>query len=156
MPTWPTGHDGASGPCSHMASFLHDWALVGISRRHGGLCLTNSGFWKYSWAHSVMLCRWAIRCCLRAWRPRASSKGLLLCPLRTEISPVPLKLLMMLCTVDGEICKAFAIWRWGTLFLKYPTIFLRTLKYYLYIITKLYICIENLHYNNYRYILFIY
>ncbi len=21
---WPTGHDGASGPCSHMASFLHD------------------------------------------------------------------------------------------------------------------------------------
>ncbi len=26
---WPTGHDGASGPCSHMASFLHDRALVG-------------------------------------------------------------------------------------------------------------------------------
>ncbi len=25
---WPTGHDGASGPCSHMASFLHDRALV--------------------------------------------------------------------------------------------------------------------------------
>ncbi len=33
---------------------------------------------------------------------------------------------MMLCTVDDEICKAFAIWRWGTLFLKYSTIFLRT------------------------------
>ncbi len=32
---WPTGHDGASGPCSHMASFLHDRALVGICR----LCL---------------------------------------------------------------------------------------------------------------------
>ncbi len=29
---WPTGHDGASGPCSHMASFLHDRALVGICR----------------------------------------------------------------------------------------------------------------------------
>ncbi len=29
---WPTGHDGASGPCSYMASFLHDRALVGICR----------------------------------------------------------------------------------------------------------------------------
>ncbi len=27
---WSTGHDGASGPCSHMASFLHDRALGGI------------------------------------------------------------------------------------------------------------------------------
>ncbi len=35
----PTGHDGASGPCSHMASALHDRALVGICRWHGGLCL---------------------------------------------------------------------------------------------------------------------
>ncbi len=31
------------------------------------------------------------------------------CPLRTEISPVSLKILMMLCTVDDEICKGFAI-----------------------------------------------
>ncbi len=29
---WPTGHDGASGPCSHMAAFLHDRALVWICR----------------------------------------------------------------------------------------------------------------------------
>ncbi len=36
---WPTGHDSASGPCSHMASFLHDRALAGICRWHGGLCL---------------------------------------------------------------------------------------------------------------------
>ncbi len=36
---WPTEHDGASGPCSHMASFLHERALVGICRWHGGLCL---------------------------------------------------------------------------------------------------------------------
>ncbi len=34
-----TGHDVASGPCSHMAYFLHDIALVGICRWHGGLCL---------------------------------------------------------------------------------------------------------------------
>ncbi len=39
-----------------------------------------------------------------------------------------LNLLMILCTVDDEICKAFAIWHWGTLFLKYSTIFLRTLS----------------------------
>ncbi len=36
---WLTGHDGASGPCSHMASFLHDRALVGICKWHGRLCL---------------------------------------------------------------------------------------------------------------------
>ncbi len=35
----PTGHEGTSGPCSHMASFLHDRALVGICICHGGLCL---------------------------------------------------------------------------------------------------------------------
>ncbi len=41
-----------------------------------------------------------------------SNKGLRPCPLRTEISPVSLILLMMLCTVDDAICKAFAIWHW--------------------------------------------
>ncbi len=35
MSLGPTGHDGASGPCSHMASFLHDRALVDICRWHG-------------------------------------------------------------------------------------------------------------------------
>ncbi len=39
----------------------------------------------------------------------ASNKGLRPCPLSTEISPVSLKLLMMLCTVDNKICKAFVI-----------------------------------------------
>ncbi len=115
---WPTGHDSASGPCSHMASFLHDRALVGICRWHGGL-FTDSGFWKYSWAHLVMSmtesCRWVMQCRLRARRPRASNKGLRPCALRTDIFPVFLNLLM-LCTVDYEICKAFAIWCWGTLF----------------------------------------
>ncbi len=37
--SWPTRHDAASGPCSHMASFLHDIDLVGNCRWHGGLCL---------------------------------------------------------------------------------------------------------------------
>ncbi len=89
------------------------------------IVFTESGFWKYSWAHLVMSmtesCRWVMQCCLRAWRPRASNLGLRPCPLRTEISPVTLTPLM-LCTVDNKICKAFAIWHWGTLFLKYFTI----------------------------------
>ncbi len=87
------------------------------------IVFTDSGFWKYSWAHLVMSmtesCRWVMQCRLRAWRPRASNKGLRPHPLRTEISPVSLNLLMMLCSVDDEICKAFVIWHWGTLFLKY-------------------------------------
>ncbi len=52
-------------------------------------------------------------------RARTSYKGLRPYPLSTEICPVSLNLLMMLCTVDDEICKAFAIWCWGMLFLKY-------------------------------------
>ncbi len=63
-------------------------------------------------------CLWVMQCHLRARRPRASNKGLRPCPLRTEISPVSLNLLMMLCTVYDEIYKAFAIWHWGTLTLK--------------------------------------
>ncbi len=91
------------------------------------IVFTDSGFWKYSWAHLVMSmtesCWWVMQCLLRAQRPWASNKGLRPCPLSTEISPVSLNLLMMLCTVDDAICKAFAIWRWGMLFLKYSTIF---------------------------------
>ncbi len=34
--------------------------------------------------------------------------GIQPCSLRTEISPLSLNILMMLCTVDDEICKAFA------------------------------------------------
>ncbi len=96
------------------------------------IVFTDSGFWKYSWAHLVMSmtesCRWVMQCHLRARRPWASNKGLRPYPLRTEISPVSLNLLMMLCTVDDEICKTFAIWCWGTVFLKYSTIVLRTLS----------------------------
>ncbi len=40
-----------------------------------------------------------------ARRPRASDKSIMPCPLRTEISPVSLILLMMLYTVDDEMCK---------------------------------------------------
>ncbi len=110
--------------------FLHDraWHLQMAWR----IEFTDSGFWKYSWARLVMSmtesCRWVMQCRLRAWRPLAFNKGLQPCPLRTDISPVSLNLLMMLCTVNDEICKAFAILHWGTLFLKYSSIFLRTLS----------------------------
>ncbi len=96
------------------------------------IVFTDSCFWKYSWAHLLMSmtdsCRWVTQCQLRARRPRASNKGLLPCPLHTEISPVSHNLLMILCTVDDDICKAFTIWFWGRLFLKYSTIFLQTLS----------------------------
>ncbi len=41
--------------------------------------------------------------------PEAFNKDLRPCPLHTEISPVSLNLFIMLCTVNDEICKAFAI-----------------------------------------------
>ncbi len=40
-----------------------------------------------------------MQCRLRAWRPRASNEGLRPCPLHTQISPVSMNLLMMLCTL---------------------------------------------------------
>ncbi len=52
-------------------------------------------------------------------KTQASNKGFWPCPLCREISPVSPNLMMMLCTVDDEICKAI---------LKYSTIFLRTLS----------------------------
>ncbi len=71
------------------------------------------GVWKYSWAYLVMSmsepCWWEMQYRLRARRTRASNKGLWPCPLRTEIYPVSLNLLMMLCTVDDEICKVLTL-----------------------------------------------
>ncbi len=128
---WPTGHDSAAGPCSHMASFF--------------------AWWSFSWhLQMVRYCvywQWFLEAFLVQFRnvndrimpmsnavlsegPKTteSNKGLWPCPLCTDISPVSLNLLMMLCTVDDEICKAFAILHWGLMFLKWSTIFLRTLS----------------------------
>ncbi len=67
------------------------------------IVFTNIGFWIYSWAHLVMSMTesywWVMQCRLRAWRPQASNEGLRPCPLHTEISPVSVNLLMMLCTL---------------------------------------------------------
>ncbi len=84
-----TRHDGASGPCSHMASFLHDRALVGIYRWYCRLCLPTvvSGSIAGLFIMSIQeLCWWVMQHRLRTRRPRASNKGLQPCPLRTEIS----------------------------------------------------------------------
>ncbi len=69
------------------------------------IVFTDSGFCKYSWAHLIM----SMTESCHARRPWASNKGFQPCPLRTEISPVSMNLLMLLCTVDYEICKAFEI-----------------------------------------------
>ncbi len=58
-------------------------------------------------------------------RSRLFSLGLRPCPLRTEIPPDSLNLLIMLCTVEGEISKSLPIFLWGTLFLNISIIFSR-------------------------------
>ncbi len=96
------------------------------------IVFTDGGFWKHSWAHLVMSmtesCRWVMQCRLRTQRKRASNKGLRPCPLRTEISPVSLNLLMMLFTADDEIYKDFTNNVHQHQIAKYYTIFLRSLS----------------------------
>ncbi len=62
---------------------------------------------------------------LRDRRSRLFSLGLRPCPLHTEIPPDSLNLLIMLCTVEGEISKSLPIFLWGTLFLNISIIFSR-------------------------------
>ncbi len=110
---WPTGHDGASGPCSHMASFLHDSA--------------DCVYWQ--WFLEVFLGPFSyVNDKIMPMSDAVSSEGihqrsLALSLMHRDFSSFS-ETLMMLCTVDDEISIAFAIWHWGTLFLKYSTIFL--------------------------------
>ncbi len=66
-----------------------------------------------------------MQCRLRDRRSRLFSLGLRPCPLRTEIPPDSLNLLIMLCIVEGEISKSLPIFLWGTLFLNISIIFSR-------------------------------
>ncbi len=96
---WPTGHNGASGPWSLMASFLHDRALVGICRWHGGLCLLRVVSGSIPGPNSNVNDRiMSMSDAASSEGPKTTSfhKSLRPCPLRTEISPVSLNLLMML------------------------------------------------------------
>ncbi len=71
--------------------FLFAWSSFSwhlkMARR---IMFTDSGYWKYSWAHLVMSmtesCRWVMECLLRAQRPQAFNKGLQPCPLRRDLS----------------------------------------------------------------------
>ncbi len=108
-----------------MASFLHDGALVGICRWHEGFCLPK---FLEVFLGPFSNVNYRIMPTSVVWGPEDHghpTKIFGLVPY-AEISPVSLNLLMVLCTVDDEISKVFAIWCWGTLVLKYSTIFLRT------------------------------
>ncbi len=87
-----------------MASFWHDRALVGTED-----CVYRQWFLEVYFGPFSNNNDRIMPMSLRARRPRAFNKGLRPCPLRTDIYPVSLNLLMMLCTVGDEICKDFAI-----------------------------------------------
>ncbi len=85
----------------HFQTVHFNWALAHRTRRHfwtmftygflfawlsfswhlqmaRQIVFTDSGFWKYSWAHlGTESCRWVMQCRLRARRPRASNKKVL-------------------------------------------------------------------------------
>ncbi len=95
------------------------------------IVFTDNVFWKYSWAHVVISITvaflYVMQCRLRARRSRASSMVFQPWPLRTEIVPDSLNLWMILCTVDDDNFKLFAISLWETPFWYCSTIFRRSI-----------------------------
>ncbi len=95
------------------------------------IVFTNNVFRKYSWAHVVISITvaflYVMQCRLRARRSRASSVVFRPWPLRTEIVPDSLNLWMILCTVDDDNFKLFAIFLWETPFWYCSTIFRRSI-----------------------------
>ncbi len=77
------------------------------------IVFTDNVFWKYSWAYVVISITvaflYVMQCRLRARRSRASSMVFRPWPLRTEIVPDSLNLWMILCTVDDDNFKLFAV-----------------------------------------------
>ena len=94
------------------------------------IVFTNNVFWKYSWAHVVISITvaflYVMQCRLRARRSRASSMVFRPWPLRTEIVPDSLNL-WILCTVDDDNFKLFAIFLGETPFWYCSTIFRRSI-----------------------------
>ncbi len=95
------------------------------------IVFTDNVFWKYSWAHVVISITvaflYVMQCRLRARRSRASSMVFRPWPLRTEIVLDSLNLWMILCTVDDDNFKLFAIFLWETPFWYCSTIFHRSI-----------------------------
>ncbi len=91
------------------------------------IVFTDNVFLKYSWAHVVISITvaflYVMQCRLRARRSRASSMVFRPWPLRKEIVPDSLHLWMILCTVDDDNFKLFAIFLWETPFWYRSTIF---------------------------------
>lgn len=83
------------------------------------LVFASSGFWKHSWAYLLIS---ATQSYLRL---TPCNMYLALSLMQRDTSSFSESFDdVMHCTVDHESCKAFAIWCWETLFLKYSIIFL--------------------------------
>ncbi len=98
---------------SFKLAFVDVTTYCGTWQRFAKVVLSPCGDIAYRWIR------------LRDRRSRLFSLGLCPCPLRTEIPPDSLNLLIMLCTVEGEISKSLPIFLWGTLFLNISIIFSR-------------------------------
>ncbi len=114
-----------------MASFLTYRVLAGNGEWHGGLLFTDNVFLEVFLSPccdfhycSIPVCDavpskgpkiTGIRMVFRPW------------PLRTEIVPDSLNLWMILCTVDDDNFKLFAIFLWETPFWYCSTIFRRSI-----------------------------
>ncbi len=126
MSLGPEKTPAASGSCFRYASFVTYRVLAGNGEWHGGLC-SRQCFLKYSWAHVVISITvafvYVMQCRLRAQRSRAIQYVFRPWPLCTEIVPDSLNLWMILCTVDDDNLKLFAIFLWETHFWYCSTIF---------------------------------
>ncbi len=114
-----------------LLSFCMIELLVGICRWHGGLCLPAVVSGSIPWPISNVNDR------IMPMSDAVSSEGPKTTGIQQRSSALSLthrdfssfsECLMMLCTVDDEICKALQFDVEETLFLKYSTIFLRTLS----------------------------
>ncbi len=121
----------ASGSCLDMASFLTYRVLAGNDKWHDGLCspkmFSGSIPEPMLWFPLLVAFLYVMQCRLRARRSRASSMVFRPWPLRTEIVPDSLNLWMILCTVDDDNFKLFAIFLWETPFWYCSTIFRRSI-----------------------------
>ncbi len=128
---WPRENACASGSCLDMASFLTYRVLAGNGEWHGGLCsptmFSGSIPEPMLWFSITVAFLYVMQCRLRARRSRASSMVFRPWPLRTEIVPDSLNLWMILCTVDDDNFKLFAIFLWETPFWYCSTIFRRSI-----------------------------
>ncbi len=106
------------------------------TRLDGSICCSRTWIYLSALMVPFQMCKWAhvvisitvaflyvMQCRLRARRSRASSMVFRPWPLRTEIVPDSLNLWMILCTVDDDNFKLFAIFLWETPFWYCSTIF---------------------------------